>query len=176
MPILEELSKPVSQAVFARMVGRSDGRVSQMVTDGTLSPGGTALEWLHAYVDRLSTEAAGRASDGPLDLAQERAALARSARELNEQKLLVQRGEYAPIGLLADVLAAAAAAVVDRFDALPGLLRKVCPDLPEGARDAIASTLATARNEWIRATAELAIARLEELAGTDDEPEQDPAA
>lgn len=176
MLIFQELSRPISQTAFGRMVGRSEARVSQLVADGTLPAGGTALEWLHAYIDRLSAEAAGRASDGPLDLSQERAALARSAREMNEQKLSVLRGEYAPIGLLADVLAAASAAVVDRFDALPGRLRKECPDLPEGARDAIASTLASARNEWIRSTAELAIARLEELAGTDDEPEQDLAA
>lgn len=167
MLIFQELARPISQAAFGRMVNRSEGRISQLVSDGTLAPDGTAGDWLRAFIDRLSMEAAGRATGGSLDLAQERAALARSLRLINEEKLAVQRGEYAPIGLLTQVLAAASQAVADRFDHLPGMLAKTCPDLSEAARDQVVKVIAQARNEWARSTAELVVAKVM----TDEEDE-----
>ena len=65
------------------------------------------------------------------------------------------RGEYAPIGALADVLGQASSAVVDRMDQVEGQLRKAYPDLPEDARVVVLRVLADARNEWIRSTAQL---------------------
>jgi len=124
--------------------------------------------------ERLREQAAGRmsADGGGLDLVQERAALARSQREAQEMKNAVARGEYAPIGLLSDVLGAASAGVVDRFDQLDGTLRKVCPDLPEAARVAVHQVIASARNEWIRATASLVEAHLEQFDDEADEADQ----
>ncbi|MEY2689936.1 MAG: hypothetical protein RL375_4136, partial [Pseudomonadota bacterium] len=121
---------------------------------------GTLSEWLKAYCERLREQAAGRGQE----LTVERSALARSQRIGQDIKNAVAQGTYAPIGLLGDVLAAASAAAVDRFDALPGQLRKACPDLPAEARAAIAKVIASARNEWIRSTSELAVQRLDELA------------
>lgn len=69
-----------------------------------LTKGDNAHSWLLGYCDRLRGMAAGRHSAGGLDLVQERAALARSQREAQELKNAVARGEFAPIGLLADVL------------------------------------------------------------------------
>ncbi len=69
------------------------------------------------------------------------------------------------------MLATASAAVVDRFDALPADMRKACPGLPSEARDAIARAIAGARNEWIRSTAALVVARVEAL--TAPEPDGD---
>lgn len=123
------------------------------------------------YIRRLREQAAGRLGDGDMDLVQERAALAKAQRIGQEIKNAVAQAEYAPVGLLADVLAAASAAVVDRFDALPGVLRKACPDLPAEARDAIDKTIASARNEWIRSTVKLAVARLDELVESDEAPD-----
>lgn len=174
MRIIHEMQQQVSQAEFALLTDRSAARVSQWAAEGTLRPGGTALEWLHAVINRLATEAAGRASDGPLDLSQERAALARSARELNEQKLSVLRGEFASISLLADVLATASQAVAERFDHLPGTLKRACPDLPAEAVAQVLGVIATARNEWARGTAELVQRRLTE--DEDDEPTDDDEA
>lgn len=174
MKVATALSIIVPQADFADLVGLSEAKVSQLVSDGVLERGATCGDWLRAYLARLREQAAGRMGDGNLDLVQERAALARAQRESYEIKNAVAQGEYAPIGLLADVLGAASAAIVDRLDALPGLLRKVCPDLPAEARDALGKTIASARNEWIRSTAELVTKRVDELAGDDDEPPVEP--
>ena len=155
MKILPYLDAPISQAEFAQIVGISEARVSTLISEGVLVKGDNAHSWLLGYCERLRDMAAGRASVGGLDLVQERAALARSQREAQELKNAVARGEFAPIGLLADVLGQAASAVVDRMDQVEGDLRKACPDLPEDARAAVLRTLANARNEWIRSTAKL---------------------
>jgi phage terminase Nu1 subunit (DNA packaging protein) len=164
-----DLSSPMTQADFGRLVGVSQPTVSGLVTSGVLSPEDTGHLWLLAYCARLREQAAGRASDGDLDLVQERAALARAQRIAQELKTSVARGEYAPIGLLGDVLAAASSAVVDRLDGLEGLLRKTAPDLPEEARSAILNALAGARNEWVRATSRLVVEQLEAMDDDDGE-------
>ena len=62
----------------------------------------------------------------------------------------------------------AASAVVDRIDQLEGALRKSCPDLPDEALQTVLTVIASARNEWIRATAKLAIDALEPQTPDDD--------
>ena len=168
--VLPFLQAQITQAEFAQLIGVSEAKVSQLAADGTLERGASAQAWLHAYCARLREQAAGRAGDGAggLDLVQERAALAREQRVSYEIKNAIARGEYAPIGLLADVLAFASRAVVDRFDALPGRLKKACPDLPSEARDVVATVITSARNEWIRATAELVVKQVDLLADEDD--------
>lgn len=155
--VLEVLSEPVSQAEFAQMVGVSEARVSQWLSEGVLTRGDTAHEWLLALCERLRDQAAGRAGAevGGLDLVQERAALAREQREGQAIKNAVARKEFAPVGLLADVLGLASSAVVDRFDQLEGTLRKAVPDLSDEAKTAVMQVIASARNEWIRATSTL---------------------
>jgi phage terminase Nu1 subunit (DNA packaging protein) len=147
------------------MIGVSEARVSQMVSEGIIVRGDTAHEWLVGYCERLRDQAAGRAGSeaGGLDLVQERAALARSQRIAQDLKNDIARGEYAPIGLLTDVLATAGAAVVDRLEQLDGALRKACPDLPDEARTTVMTVIASARNEWIRSTAQLVDRSLDEL-------------
>lgn len=168
--IAHALQVNVTQEEFGLLVGISQAKVSQLLSDGVLERGDTAQGWLMAYLARLREQAAGRMGDGEgLDLVQERAGLARAQREHYEIKNAVAQGEYAPIGLLADVLGAASAAVVDRLDAIGGDLRKACPDLPAEARDAIAKAVAAARNEWIRSTAELAVRRLDQMTDERDD-------
>ena len=101
----------------------------------------------------------------------ERAALAREQRIGQALKNAVAQGEFAPIGLLADVLAQAAATVAQRFDALPGDLRRACPDLTDHQLEQLSRALASARNEWVKATASLAEQRLVEVAPDDDDDE-----
>jgi phage terminase Nu1 subunit (DNA packaging protein) len=133
------------------------------------------------YIRQLREQAAGRASDGPLDLAQERAALAREQRMGIEIKNAVLRGEYAAVTLLAEVLATASQAVAQRFDHLPGQLRKTCAELPPEAIDVVMTAIADARNEWVRGTATLVAASIlsadddtePDLTGLDDEPRAD---
>lgn len=173
MKILPYFDAPISQAEFAQIVGISEARVSTLISEGVLVKGDSAHGWLLGYCERLRDMAAGRHSAGGLDLVQERAALARSQREAQELKNAVARGEYAPIGLLADVLGQAASAVVDRMDQVEGDLRKACPDLPEDARVVVLRTLANARNEWIRSTAKLINDKMDQMADALDEGEDD---
>lgn len=135
------------------MIGVSEARVSQLVSEGVITRGESAAEWLIAYCERLRDQAAGRMGESMgLDLVQERAALAREQRIGQSIKNAVARREYAPVGLLADVLGMAASAVVDRFEQLEGALKKACPDLPDEAKTTVLQVIASARNEWIRAT------------------------
>lgn len=171
MKIIPLLDQSISQAEFAEMVGISEARVSQIVADDVITRGDTAHHWLLAYCERLRDQAAGRAGGeiGGLDLVQERAALARSQRESQDLKNAVARGEFAPVGLLADVLGRAASSVVDRFDLLEGALRKACPDISDEVLLAVLGVNAAARNEWLRATARLVDDYIDQMAGDDDE-------
>jgi phage terminase Nu1 subunit (DNA packaging protein) len=167
--VLPYLDAPISQAEFAQMIGVSEASVSKRVSEGVLVRGENAHEWLIAYCEHLRDQAAGRLGETlGLDLVQERAGLARAQREAQELKNAVARREFAPVGLLTDVLALAASAVVDRFDQVPGQLLKSCPDLSDEARATVLRVLGDARNEWIRSTAKLVGQQVDQLADSDD--------
>ena len=171
MKIVPLLDQTVSQAEFAEMVGVSEARVSQLVSERVIAKGDTAHGWLVAYCERLRDQAAGRAGSeiGGLDLVQERAALAREQREGQAIKNAVARKEFAPVGLLADVLGMASSAVVDRFDQLEGSLRKACPDLPDEAKTTVQQVIAAARNEWIRSTERLVTEAIDAMLAAQDD-------
>lgn len=158
------------------VVGVSQQAISAMVKEGKLPFEGRLLgDVLVSYCERLREQAAGRLGEGMgLDLVQERAALAREQRIGQAMKNAIARGDYAPIGALADVLGMASSAVVDRIDQLDGALRKACPDLPEDARATVLQVIASARNEWIRSTAKMVADEVQGMAeGDDDEPSED---
>ena len=167
------LDQACRQADFGDLIGISQPSVSDLVSRGVLENGSTLRQWLLAYCARLREQAAGRMGSevGGLDLAQERAALAREQRMGIEIKNAVLRGEYAPIQLLAEVLASASQAVAERFDHLPGMLKKSVPDMTDAARDQVMTAIAAARNEWVRETAQLVTAKIladDELLAVDD--------
>ena len=174
MKVIDALAHTISQQDFAELIGVSEARVSQLVAEGTLTRGDSALEWNIAYCERLRDQAAGRLGSevGGLDLVQERASLAREQRISQRLKNDIARGEYAPIGLLADVLGMASSAVVDRFEQLEGALRKACPTLPEDAKATVMQVIASARNEWIRSTAKLVNNALESMVTESDDIEE----
>jgi phage terminase Nu1 subunit (DNA packaging protein) len=176
------LDQPCRQADFGELVGIGQPAVSEMVSRGLLENGAPLRQWLLAYCGRLREQAAGRLGSeaGGLDLAQERAALAREQRIGIALKNAVLRGEYASIAMLGEVLATASQAVAERFDHLPGQVRKACPDLPPAAVDQVMAIIAAARNEWVRSTVALVTANMDQgddddadLAGLDDEPRAD---
>jgi phage terminase Nu1 subunit (DNA packaging protein) len=164
------LDQSCSQAEFAEIVGLSEARVSQLVADGVIPRGETAHNMLLAYCERLRDQAAGRAGCevGGLDLVQERAALAREQRIAQEMKNSVARGEYAPIGVLADVLGRASSSVADRFDQIEGALRKARPDIDDDVMMTVLAVVTAARNEWVRSTARLVDVAIDDLADQDD--------
>ena len=57
---------------------------------------------------------------------------------------------------------------------LPSDLRKSCPELTEAHLRHVDSTIAAARNEWVRATATLAVRTIDELTEPDDDTPADP--
>lgn len=175
MKILPLMNQPISQVEFAEMVGISEPRVSQLMSDGALSKGASAHELLLAYCERLREQAAARLGSDMegLDVVQESAKLKRSQREAQDLKNQVSRGEFAPIGLLSDVLGLASSAVVDRFDQLEGALRKSCPGIDDDVLTTVLNVVTSARNEWIRSTAKLASRAVDRLAISVDEDEDD---
>lgn len=173
MKVITHLDAIISQAEFAQIIGVSEARVSQLASEGVITRGDTAAEWLVAYCERLRDQAAGRLGESMgLDLVQERAALAREQRIGQAIKNGVARKEFGPVGLLADVLGTASSAVVDRFDHLEGVLAKSCPDLPEEAKTAVLTVIADARNEWIKSTARLVDAAVDEMLAEADDAEE----
>lgn len=168
MKVLPHLDAIVSQAEFAQMVGVSEASISKRMSEGVMTRGENVHAWLVGYCEHLRDQAAGRIGETlGLDLVQERAGLAKAQREAQELKNSVARGEYAPIGILADVLGLASSAIVDRLDQVEGQLRKACPDLPEEARITVLRVLADARNEWIRSTCQLINNAVDAMAQSD---------
>jgi len=166
--------KPLLQADLAAHLDMSDRNLRELLTTLALDHKTATVDEVRiAYIRRLREQAAGRmgATENGLDLAAERAALAKAQREGVEIKNNVLRGDYAAVTLLAEVLANASQSVAERFDHLPGLLRKTLPDLPQAAVDQVMAVIATARNEWTRSTVELVRTSL--AAPDDDEPELD---
>lgn len=170
--MLIDLDQQATQAAFGELVGIAQPSVSTLMAEGKLPSAGTLRELLLAYCQRLRDQAAGRMGENTtLDLVQERAALAREQREGQAIKNAVARREYAPIGLLSDVLGMASSAVVDRFDQLEGALRKACPDLPDEAKTTVQQVIASARNEWIRSTSSLVADTVDAM--TDEADQED---
>ena len=164
-----DLSLNVTQSVFGEMVGISQPAVSDLLSRGVLEPGASLGQWLVAYCSHLREMAAGRATDGSIDLPTERALLARAQREGQVIKNEVALGTYAPISVLSDVLANASQSIVDQLDQLPAGISRICPDLPQSVRDLIMDTVARARNEWVRKTLSLSADTL----GPEDQQEEE---
>lgn len=171
--MLIDFNGPCTQAEVAAIVGVTQQNISGLMVEGKLPLGITLEDVVHAYCHRLREQAAGRMGSevGGLDLSQERAALAKTMREGHELKNAVTRGTYAPVTLLTEVLATASQSVGERFEQLPGQLKKACPDLPDAAREQIMLTITGARNEWMRATVELVTKKINANDDGEDSPD-----
>lgn len=106
----------------------------------------TRTEFRIAYIRSLRDTAAGRATTGDLDLATERAALARAQREKIEMQNAVTRKELAPAYLLEEILASAGARMGAIFDAIPGAIRRRNQAMTAADIEVIAGEIAKARN------------------------------
>ena len=99
-----------------------------------------------AYIRELREQAAGRAAAGDLDLATERAGLAKAQRERIEMQNAVTRRELAPVVLIEEVLTKAASKTAGILDAIPGMIRRRVPILTADDIGLIAGEVAKARN------------------------------
>lgn len=99
-----------------------------------------------AYIRRLREEAAGRATDGDLDLATERARLAKEQADKVAMQNAERRGELAPVAAMEMVLARVGAKVGKILDTIPGLVRRRVPGIGSDVVEAITADIAKCRN------------------------------
>lgn len=143
---MTDLTARPTQAEFGTLVGISQPAVSDLLTRGVLQAGGTAGEWLTAYCAHLREVAAGRAAEGGVDLATERARLAREQADKIGMQNAVTRGELAPRALLVEVLTRTAPKVCGLLDAIVPQLRRRSGYSAEDLAY-VAEVIAKARNE-----------------------------
>lgn len=137
----------MNQQVIADHLDMSQGAVSQWMDRLGIDWKSASLDEIRvAYIRELREQAAGRAAAGDLDLATERAGLAKAQRERIEMQNAVTRRELAPVVLIEEVLTKAASRVAGIFDAIPGMIRRRVPKLTTGELDLVAGEIAKARN------------------------------
>ena len=141
-----DLSRAMTQSEFGAIVGVSQQAIGDMVSRGVLAAGMTAQQMLHAYCSNLREVAAGRLASGDLDLASERAGLAKAQRERIEMQNAQTRRELAPVVLIEEVLSKAGSRVAGILDAIPGAVRRRVPTLTADEIGNIEREIARARN------------------------------
>lgn len=162
---MPDLTRPMKQAEFGDLVGISQPAVSDLVRRRVLLDGASGDEWLLAYCDHLREVAAGRGGDNALELAAERARLAKEQADKIAMANAVTRGELAPAHLLEEVLAKAGARAGRILETIPGMLRRRLPQLTADDIAEVARIVAKARN--IAAGMRLADATAEDDADDD---------
>lgn len=99
-----------------------------------------------AYIRHLREMAETRAAAGWLDLAAERAALAKAQRERIEMQNEITRRELAPVVLIEEVLAKVGNRVACILDTIPGMIKHQVAGLSSSDIELIAGEVARARN------------------------------
>lgn len=168
-----DLLEAVPQQRFGDLIGVSQQTVSELLARGVLTQGESAGAWLLEYCGHLREVAAGRYAAGDIDLATERALLAREQRTRLEMQNAVTRRELTPTVVLEQVLAGTAAKVAGVLDAIPGMVRRRVPQLVADDIDLIAGEIAKARNTVASMSLDDVLADAEEAAIDDTEDAQD---
>lgn len=137
----------MNQQDIADHLDLSQGAVSQWMDRLGIDYRNAPLDDIRvAYIRELREQAAGRLTAGDLDLAEERAKLARAQREKIEMQNAVMRRELAPVVLIEEVLAKAGSKVAGILDTIPGMLKRRCAALTSADIDLVALEVARARN------------------------------
>lgn len=157
-----------TQTEFAALVGISQPAVSGLLARGIIREGGTIGQWAEAYCDHLREQAAGRAAAGDLDLAAERARLAKEQADKIAMHNAVTRGELAPVAAMEAVLATVGARIGKILDTIPGLVRRRVPGIGADVIEHIAADIAKCRNR-------AAAMSLDDIMRDDDASEDDEA-
>ncbi|WP_305908481.1 hypothetical protein Q9L42_010485 [Methylomarinum sp. Ch1-1] len=145
----------MSQQVFADAVGITQPVVSDLCRRQILNQGGTFGDWVRRYCGHLQSQADERAACGDLDLAFERAALARAHREKIEMQNDAKRREYGPIDELDAGVDRVLAAVSERIGTIPSRVESsvvaLTPhemNIVSGVVDEVQQTLKEAKINW----------------------------
>ncbi|WP_089401417.1 terminase small subunit [Noviherbaspirillum humi] len=136
----------MTQGAFGNLVGISQQAVSDMLSRGVIQPGGTAGDWLAQYCHHLREQAAGRAAAGDLDLAAERARLAKAQREKIEMQNEVTRRMLASVDVLQEVVARSGRRISGVLEAIPVQLKRRSSLTPDDL-DFITREIVKARNQ-----------------------------
>ncbi len=115
---MNAINEPATFGDFAAWVGVSPAAASDLAARGVIAAGQPLREMVRAYSVHLRAVAAGRAATGNLDLAGERAGLARAQRERTELLTLELRGELVRRVAVERELAARLVALRENLDAL----------------------------------------------------------
>ncbi|MGO4379730.1 terminase small subunit [Pseudoduganella sp. RAF19] len=148
-----DLTSPMKQAEFGDLVGVSQQAVSDLVKREVLIAGEPAGMWLQRYCAHLREHAAGRAAAGDLDLATERAALAREQRIRLEMANALTRKESAPVATLEMAMATMGRKIARVLESIPVSIKRRSPGLTAADFEIITTEIAKARN--IAASAQL---------------------
>ena len=162
-----DLHEVVTQRQLAALLGISEGRVSQLVSDGVVPAGAPVGAQVGAYCESLRAVAAGR-TEAP-EIATERARLlaAQAARE--ELRLGEDRGALVRVDAVRDALANAYITLREAIMSIPA---RLAPQLAAESDIAAAQSLLDA--ELHRALTELARASAKLAAAPASEAAQDP--
>jgi phage terminase Nu1 subunit (DNA packaging protein) len=148
-----DLQSPMTQTAFGELVGISQQAVSDLLRRDVLAAGDPAATWLQRYCAHLREQAAGRAAAGELDLATERAALAREQRDRIAMQNAVTRRELAPVSTLEMALATVGRKVAAVLEAIPVGIKRRSKHLTAEDIEIITGEINRARN--IAAAAQL---------------------
>lgn len=136
----------MTQAAFGALVGVSQQAIGNLVGRGVLDKDMDGHQMLQVYCSHLREQAAGRAANEGLDLATERAGLAKAQREKIEMQNAVTRAELAPVALIEAVLSQAAGKISGILEAIPGAVKRRVPTLSGDEIKNIAAEIARVRN------------------------------
>lgn len=137
----------LTQSEFGEHVGIGQSAVSSLVAAGIVDLEHGLTRSRLDYCRHLREVAAGRrAQYGGLDLAAERAGLAREQRERLAMQNAITRGELGPITLIEQVIAKAGSKIAGILDAIPGACRRRNAALTSDDLRTIADECARARN------------------------------
>ena len=165
-----DLHTPMKQGDFGHLVGISQQSVSDLVRRYVLLPGAAGGIWLHQYCAHLREQAAGRAAAGELDLAAERARLARAQSERIEMQNAETRRESAPVVLLEIAVATMGRKVAAVLESIPVKIKRRSKNLTAEDIEIITAEITKARN--IAASAQV---DLEDPEGSKRDSESDTA-
>jgi phage terminase Nu1 subunit (DNA packaging protein) len=167
--LMLEPDSPVTQAAFGDLIDLSQPRISQLISAGVLTRGGTLKQWLRALYAHQAEIAAGR--DGT-DLTLERARLASEQADRVAMQNAVTRQELAPVMVLEEVLAKVAAEIGGMLEAIPSQLKRANAALGAADIELVEKVIAKARNA--AAAAEIDLSGIDE-SGPDQESDSDGA-
>lgn len=140
------LQETISQKKFGDLIGISQQAVSDLIRRDVLRSNDPACVWLLSYCSHLREQAAGRAATGDLDLAGERAALARVQRERIEMQNDVTRRELAPVAILEFALATVGQKIAAILECIPRNIKRRSKNLTSEDIEIIVAEITKARN------------------------------